>query len=182
MHQWQFGNIGYFVSDSMSHQDVSCASIDAAGRVHWLQCVDYEYVPCALCERLRFPTTGHRIELPVPSNSTVHFAHTVCPSGHLTHEFLACDAKSSWWQHDSFRTWSRSQNRRNMTSPCLFPFTELFTCKSSKEDVPYTMVCDHGKDCQDNSDEDFCIHPSCNGVGQFQCYNKQAGFFFSFRI
>ena len=51
MHQWEDGTIGYSASDSISHQDVSCGSISDAGRVHLMQCADYEYVPCALCER-----------------------------------------------------------------------------------------------------------------------------------
>ena len=153
-----------------------------------MQCVKDEYVHCALCERYEpWTITGQNgpawrlgVELPVPSNSTVHLAHTVCPSGHWTHEALACDAKSSCLLQDNFRPWSGSENRRNTTSPCLFPFTEMFTCTDGRDIVPYSLVCDHGQDCLDNSDEDFCVHPSCTEAGQFQCSNKQASFFFPF--
>ena len=112
------------------------------------------------------------IQLPVPSDSIIQLAHTVCPSGHWTHELLTCDLQSACFQQDSFRHWSGSNTTKTMTSSCQFPFSETFTCTSGVGRVPYSLVCDHGQDCLDNSDEDFCVHPSCTGVWQFQCTNK----------
>ena len=177
--------MGYLIRMTKDRH-VTCCSMSNAGRVDLEHCSEDELEACALCERDESSTetmTGQNdaprrpgIQVPVPSDSTVDVAHTVCPSSHWTHEFLACDRLSACWQQDSFRPWSK--NRRKMTSSCLFPFTEMFICTSDASRVPYSLVCDHGQDCLDNSDEDFCVHPSCNGAGQFQCSNKQASLIF----
>ena len=146
------------------------------------KCGQLRHYASSLCERddsIKVTTSQNDaprrpgIQLPVPSDSTVHLTHTVCPFGHWTHEFLACDVQSACWQQDSVRQWSGDKDRRNMTAPCRFPFSEMFTCTSGVGRVPYSLVCDHGQDCLDNSDEDFCVHPSCTGAWQFECLNKQ---------
>ena len=187
MLQWDDGTMGYFIRD-IDDPPVTCGFMSNAGHVHLRHCSKDKFEACALCERdesstetmtvQNDATRRHGVQLPVPSDPTVGLAHTVCPSGHWTHEFLACDVLSACWQQDSFRLWSGSKNKRNMTSSCLFPFTEMFTCTSDVSRVPYSLVCDHGQDCLDNSDEDFCDYPPCTEVGQFQCSNKQASFFF----
>ncbi|XP_070189030.1 G-protein coupled receptor GRL101-like [Littorina saxatilis] len=40
--------------------------------------------------------------------------------------------------------------------------------------VPYSFVCDHLQDCEDSSDEDVCVFPTCVLSDQYQCANKQA--------
>ena len=137
-----------------------CGSMNDAGRVRLMQCVKDEHEHCALCERYEpWTITGQNgserrlgVELPVPSNFTVHLAHTVCPSGHWTHEFLTCDRLSPCLHQDFFRLWSERKNRRNTASPCLFPFTEMFSCMSKDDVVIYSLVCDRSQDCQDNSE------------------------------
>ena len=186
MLQWDDTTIGYF-GESYVRLPFTCGVINYPGTVLLGSCQD-GYNTAALCERDESSTEAMTVQndaprrpgvqLPVPSDSTVDVAHTVCPSGHWTHEFLACDVLSACWRQDSFRLWSGSKIKRTMTSSCLFPFTEMFTCTSGVGRVPYSLVCDHGQDCPDNSDEDFCGHPSCNGAGQFQCSNKQASLFF----
>nr|KAG5699356.1 hypothetical protein BaRGS_008264 [Batillaria attramentaria] len=37
------------------------------------------------------------------------------------------------------------------------------------EHVPYTLVCDHRSDCNDDSDEDFCVFPPCDPLLHFMC-------------
>jgi hypothetical protein len=34
-------------------------------------------------------------------------------------------------------------------------------CANDVQHVPYTFVCDHHDDCQDGSDEAFCVFPAC---------------------
>ena len=186
--------MGYLVQiDTLFNElggSVSCASGDDtfyAGRVFFHECYLLMDDAQTLCERDESPTETSTsqddpssrpgIPLPVPSNSTVHLAHTVCPSDHWTHEFLACDVQSACWQQDSYRQWSGDKDRRNVTAPCQFPFSEMFTCTSGVGRVPYSLVCDHGQDCLDNSDEDFCVHPYCTGAFQFQCFDKQVNVF-----
>nr|KAG5691414.1 hypothetical protein BaRGS_016330 [Batillaria attramentaria] len=89
--------------------------------------------------------------------------HTKCPDGHVTHEFLACDAKSACWATEH--------------GACQAPMTQLppsFTCADGVERVPYSLVCDYRPDCSDVSDEDFCIFPPCSLTEAFFCNNDQS--------
>ena len=89
----------------------------------------------------------------------------VCPRGHATHLFLACDLKSDCYA-DSSRAIDACVQR-------VSPPIPMITCKSGGEKVPYSMVCDHRPDCWDRSDEDFCVFLPCR-YGQFTCGdNKQ---------
>ena len=183
MYQWDDGTVGYFLKCEYYREPITCAVMTYAGQVILDKCGVKRYKAYSLCERdgssIQINTiqkdASRRIgiQLPLPSDSTVHMARTVCPSGHWTHEFLACDVQSACWQQDSIRQWSGDKDRRNMTAPCQFPFSEMFTCTSGVGRVPYSLVCDHGQDCLDNSDEDFCDHPPCTGVWQFECTNGQ---------
>ncbi|KAK7475462.1 hypothetical protein BaRGS_00033281, partial [Batillaria attramentaria] len=89
------------------------------------------------------------------SNSTIPY--TQCPAGHVTHDFLACDAQSACWSRD------------DPSVSCLAP---LFTCTNGFERVHYTFVCDYRPDCSDASDENFCVFPTCR-MSEFSCGNKQ---------
>ena len=174
--------MGYFYQYKYRSHAVKCATMRTAGGVFLDSCDSRSQGRSALCERdesSEMATSQNDaprrpgIQVPVPSDSTVDLAQTDCPSGHWTHEFLACDTQSACWQQDNVRQWRGSKTRRNMTSPCQFPFSEMFTCTSGVGRVPYSLVCDHGQDCLDNSDEDFCVHPSCTNTGQFECNNRQ---------
>ena len=115
----------------------------------------------------------HRLQLPKLGYSSIHFPYVVCPLGHWTHTFLACDMRSACWQRGSFRQSSGRDVRRNVPSFCRSTLSALFTCRTGVNHVPYSLVCDHSRDCPDSSDEDFCVHPSCSGSWQFECTNKQ---------
>ena len=181
MLQWNDGTMAYVFKYQIYQH--ACAAMERAGAWDLIYNCPMAHGGYVLCEKDDFSLektislddeqTRFGIQLPVPSNSTVHLAQTLCPSGHWTHEFLACDTQSACWQQDSVRQWTGSKTRRNMTSPCQFPFSEMFTCTSGVGRVPYSLVCDHSQDCLDNSDEDFCVHPSCTNTGQFECTNKQ---------
>lgn len=84
----------------------------------------------------------------------------VCPLGHVTQRYLACDVKNACWEEEYHMC------KSPLTSP-----PPSFTCFDSKERVPYTLVCDYRSDCNDNSDERFCVFPSCSEM--LQCANSQ---------
>lgn len=46
----------------------------------------------------------------------------------------------------------------------------MFTCDSGVGTVHYSELCDFVPDCEDRSDENFCLHVSCS---QFTCSNVQ---------
>ena len=118
-------------------------------------------------------------------NSTVLGPHSqqwnkvACPAGHMTHTFLACDVSTSCWaEGDTIfslqpETWALPTSQScpmplNVTSsPPSFP------CDSAEWRVPYSLVCDHRRDCLDGSDETFCQFTACSWQWQFQCLNKQ---------
>ena len=115
------------------------------------------------------------VRIPTPTKQTPPLPHVQCPAGHLTHELLACDAHSYCWEQFDV-TASDGRKTSTSSSSCLAPLTSVppsFSCASGPERVPYSMVCDHSRDCLDSSDEDFCVFPLCHGSGQFECNNKQ---------
>ena len=118
---------------------------------------------------------------------------TVCPDGHLTHEFLSCDWRSACWLSD-VRT----------SVPCAAPLTPLppalacsdgagrvpytlacsdgagrmpytLACSDGVGRVPYTLVCDHRPDCPDLSDESFCRFTPCQPFLEQHCGDGQVG-------
>ena len=98
-------------------------------------------------------------------------ALAVCPEGHVTHSFLACDQQSGCG--GTVCTFSK---RTTVLSEVIFtaqipaPKMAVFTCSNDGVTVPYSLVCDFRQDCRDKSDESFCKHPVC---GEFACTNGQ---------
>ena len=136
-----------------------------------------------LCEEDGNPAEIHtsdkrsleRLEFQVSNvaNFSFLFPYDVCPSGHWTHKFLACDPRSNCYQYDQILPTSGSGRLRTVTSQCETILQTQFTCRNGVGRVPYSLVCDHNQDCLDSSDEDFCVHPSCSGSWQFECVNMQ---------
>ena len=92
-----------------------------------------------------------------------------CPSRHVTHDFLACDARSQCW----------APHAPSSASPCRAPLASLlpphFVCGDGAGSVPYPLVCDHRQDCGDSSDEQFCLFRPCARTQDFRCNNGQVG-------
>ena len=110
-------------------------------------------------------------------NVTLAFQNVLCPSGHVTHSFLACDVISKCYAEDNVY-YGRTRESWDIPSArsCRAPLTSLppaFECASVVQRVPYSLVCDYRQDCQDNSDEDFCVFPQCTGDTPLQCDNQQ---------
>ncbi|KAL8595478.1 hypothetical protein ACOMHN_024177 [Nucella lapillus] len=85
-----------------------------------------------------------------------------CPLRHMTHAFLACDVSSTCFAKDHVTCTAE-----------LTPLPPMYQCACANERVPYSLVCDHRRDCQDNSDEAFCVFPPCNGAGWFRCSSQK---------
>ena len=110
-----------------------------------------------LCE-VPASKTSQPVVLPTPPPWTQLQDFARCPSGHYTHQFLACDVRTGCWALDY--------------SSCDVDLTLPFACNNEFERVPYTLVCDHRADCNDESDEDFCVFSPCDST-QYSCDSKQ---------
>jgi hypothetical protein len=134
-------------------------------------------------------------------NKTQSSFLVVCPCGHVTHNFLACDQLSQCIVNRLFedcpivaRTGTAQLDQWNKYNKIVvghsYPFAVVINiCRddslgadvtsvsvkmfacSNDNRVHYTLVCDFQYDCPDRSDESFCIHPRCDG---FACTNGNA--------
>jgi hypothetical protein len=105
----------------------------------------------------------------------------ICPAGHVTRDFLACDVQSGCAEDDHAE--SCSGGGRNAGGkggvvggePALDLASvqvPMFRCRRNGIALPYTLVCDHSQHCSDNSDEDFCVFEACL-PNSYQCRNGQ---------
>lgn len=104
------------------------------------------------------------VQMPVSIEARWSVSVLRCPSHYYTHTFLACDVSSHCWA------------TKFDTSRCEAPLTPLppfFTCANEIQRVPYTLVCDHRPDCNDRSDESFCVFPACPSKNFYRCANSQ---------
>ena len=176
VYEWSDKTVGYFGRYRYELKSVHplCAYIWRPGHLYMTTCLRKQKGRL-LCVEDRTYEEHHDAKQVSPRRkgiklSNLTSSYTVCPDGHWTHTFLACDMQSDCWEHGSFAQNGRGDAGRNMTSLCL---STLFTCNSGVELVSYSLVCDHTKDCLDDSDEDFCVYPSCSGSQQFECYSKE---------
>ena len=180
MFQWEDGTIAYYPKQQNYALQGSCSFLRYAGDIVSTWCVNYIPTYHALCEADgTLANIQHNADVKVrlpsqsPANLSVPFPHVVCPSMHWTHELLACDVQSACFRPQGFRRDGTRDVRNRVTSQCQSPLSRLFPCRSGAGRVPYSLVCDHSRDCLDSSDEDFCVHPSCSDSGQFECVNMQ---------
>ena len=103
----------------------------------------------------------------------------ICPDGHVTHVFLACDVSTFCWagRNVTFsllpESWALPTSQSCQVQLAMTSFPPSFPCRSEEQRVPYSLVCDHRRDCADGSDETFCTFLPCLWQSQFQCLNKQ---------
>nr|KAG5697415.1 hypothetical protein BaRGS_008841 [Batillaria attramentaria] len=168
---WRASRGRYFLRTDNCHDE---------GESHFL----CEILPDAT-DPLRTESHAHAPQIGLNSTTsawTTGSERVQCPSGHLTHQFLACDVKASCWERgaggggEGGGEGGGGAGAASSEVSCLAPLTPLppsFTCADEVEHVPYTLVCDHRADCRDASDEDFCIFPPCQLIGQYECGNQQ---------
>ena len=108
-----------------------------------------------------------------------HWNMVSCPTGHVTHACLACDVATSCWAEGAVSvslrpdTWALPTSQSCPAAVAPTALSPLFACGSDEWHVPYSLVCDHRRDCLDGSDETFCKHTPCNWQLQLQCFSKQ---------
>ena len=121
-------------------------------------------------------TSGQSILMPVLSSSTASFPvpTVVCPAKHFTHSFIACDPDNKCWPLSNNYVETLTMAREvPLDVPCeadgLTSFLALMACDSGVQHVPYSLVCDHQQQCDDGSDESFCIFPPCSKQKPVKC-------------
>ena len=123
------------------------------------------------------PPSLAKINLATSGQDTERWAPVICPSGHVTHTFLACDVATFCLAEGKLTTSLRPEAWALPTShSCSEYLTSLppyFLCRSEQQHVPYTLVCDHQPHCLDGSDETFCKYLPCQWEFQFQCLSEQ---------
>ena len=113
--------------------------------------------------------------------ATGQWRPVTCDRGHLMHVFLACDTSAACWaggdvtfsRHSD--TWATPTSESCPISLVVPPLPPSFLCRSGEQHVPYSLVCDHRRDCLDGGDEVFCHFLPCLDHSQFQCHSKQVG-------
>jgi hypothetical protein len=78
--------------------------------------------------------------------------------------------QKSGGHNDPGRQTSLSLNNVNIDSDLLHVQVLTFACDTGFTTLHYTLVCDYVPDCEDRSDESFCVHAPCN---QFTCNSGQ---------
>ena len=102
-----------------------------------------------------------------------------CPSGHVTHVFLACDVSTFCWagRNVTFsllpELWALPTSESCQAQLSMKSLPPSFPCGSVEQRVPYSLVCDHRRDCADGRDETFCTFLPCQWQSQRQCLSKQ---------
>lgn len=148
---------------------------ECGNRVDEIDSLYVERFNVFVCEKRNDSTeveSGENVTFPTPENRTLPFPSVVCPIlGHVTHTFLACDVWARCFVGDSdviTDTWGRP-SFASCPAVGLTSLPPMMTCDVGSQHVPYTLVCDHRKDCQDGSDEDFCVFHPCNRSTEIDC-------------
>ena len=175
---WQSNAIAYLYPSIYALESAELLTAAYSPWMKSIQLRSLENDPCEceyLCESLQ-PAAGpstvltsaaqlpDKIQLTKLQNFTGNVNVTVCPSGHVTHNFLSCDSSSACWA--SYLAGAQS------CRVDLSPSPPSFSCLQEASQVSYSLVCDYREDCSDGSDEIFCEFPQC-GEEMYRCINSQ---------
>ena len=198
---WEDKTINYFSSIGRSSGKLKrpkCGTItDGLYEVYYVICgrlasINRGYVcqkPLSKLDKLRQSVSPSSARPTLPSLAKINVTKAgqnggqwwpvSCPKEHVTHGFLACDAVTFCWAENYLTVSLRPESWALPTPqscPALLAMTSLppsFSCQAEKQHVPYSLVCDHRRDCLDGSDEVFCTFLPCQWNSEFQCLSKQ---------
>ena len=153
----------------VSASKVFCGTImrehyDKISVVFACQSYAFQQTVWPLCEvsTFREDKQPRKVRLTYPGNRNFPVLLVMCDSTQFTLSFLPCDSSSG----DAFLS---SDVSSGFPHRFVHHDVPLFQCSKSVQYVSYTFLCDHRKDCADNSDEDFCQFPPCSGNTPLQC-------------
>ena len=178
-YRWDDNTMAYLPKYDTGYIDnIRCSRTTPEGKLTMLSCNSFAHKQI-LCERnwpeeAQASSGRQNIQLSKPSSSFgKNITEIVCPAGHWTRKFLACDARSACRQNRKHVRNNENDVKGGLMPLCLSFLSTLFTCRATADGVSYSLVCDHSQNCPDASDEDFCVYPSCSTSKQFECFNKQ---------
>ena len=153
----------------VSASKVFCGTImrehyDKISVVFACQSYAFQQTVWPLCEVSTFREDKQlrKVRLTYPGKRNFPVSLVMCSSTQFTLSFLPCDSSSG----DAFLS---SDVSSGFPQRFVHHDVPLFQCSKSVQYVSYTFLCDHRKDCADNSDEDFCQFPPCSGNTPLQC-------------
>ena len=165
---------------------MGCGTVNRKTISGFLTCTDKTRARF-LCKRVKdVPATPETVQMPEPPVTWSHGIRMItCSGGHLTHVFLARDVQSSCHARDASASSfcvARGDDTAGVCRTALTSLPPSFPCGNGRGEVPYTLVCDHRPDCNDGSDESFCVFPPCDAGAQFTCENNQVRTFLNIAV
>ena len=105
------------------------------------------------------PAHRPHISLPVPVKTASDISGMIeCNDHHTTWQLIGCDFRSG--AKSSPGSTACPQLSLDLDSAP----SRQFPCRDNSGCVPYILVCDHRQDCDDGSDEDFCVYQPCTST------------------
>ena len=178
LYVWVDGVVNYHLSTrtlrSSSFFEEICFSQSGVGTyfqiLFYIAC-DNAHLKTFICETQgRVAASNSSVAFPeVNDTSILQLARpplVTCTGGHVTHKFMLCDPRSHCGTDRYISQCDVFDSDAARGADVM-----MFTCDDAKTTVPYTLVCDFRKDCEDASDEVFCVHT--NECWGFRCRSGQ---------
>ena len=167
--QWVDGRTAFFLNVTGSDFPPKCVYYSpAGGNMQSFHCKHTMEVD-VVCEfNKRYSHSEKKIKVHSVNSISIDLDDTIwkvsmvrCPFGHVTRDFQSCDTQGQCVSRESMT----SCHSGNVT-------VAMFVCERSLESLHYTLVCDHIRHCEDNTDEDFCQFSNCP-FSWFRCHSGQ---------
>ena len=171
VYQWNSGSVNYHADFRPKNTYPTCGAYSNKGQ-EWGEKVigcettfDFQraYTLCEDTEQAKnnMFTQLKSVQLSSANISSSRIRLTECPGRHSIELFLSCDPRSEC-----------TPNSESAATSSLCPST-LFTCEASREQVPYTLVCNQRRDCLDGTDETFCVYESYDESTYSECDDRK---------
>ena len=156
--QWVDGRTAFFLNVTGSDFPPKCVYYSPADgnmqSFHYKDTMEVDVV----CEfNKRYSHSKKKVKVHSVNSISIDLDDTIwkvsmvrCPFGHVTRDFQSCDTQGQCVSRESMT----SCHSGNVT-------VAMFVCERSLESLHCTLVCDHIRHCEDNTDEDFCQFSNC---------------------